>query len=308
MSVYARQALRRREKAYKLRREMTEAGNYTFLQMNSDEFLDFYMQVKLKRGTSRAEIAESLKTKLEGQNINPVNWADVYEWAKKGINQAPLIGDVNTLAVLAKDLHKNGGVFSKYRVKVYAGSPTVIMKVTPSLKKYLTGTSYLAKNPKIITIGVGYQAARNALKGGVVFTVIASPFFRALDQLLYDRLTWHHFVAGVAVDYAVALASVAAAAAVLAVGALLVGVTAATIPMFVVIGVAGSIGLYANFFYADELNDIIEKFALIIVDYEEIILQKLSRKQPSHLEKQPEDFMRKLHGLFGVPYLRDIRQ
>lgn len=257
--------------------------------MNSDEFLDFYVHSKLKQGKTRTQIADEMHILLETKNSLPINWVAIYNWIKKIILQVPLIGDVKALAFLAADLSNKDGILSKYRVKVYSGSPTLIMEVTPSLKSHLTGTLYLAKNPKIFTVGLGYQAAKSALKGGVVFTLLASPVFRFIDQMLEDRLTWHHFVGGVAVDLTIALASVGASVMALAAGAVLVGTTIA-----------------ATFFFEDELNHLVEKIAQFLIKYESELLKKISRRTFTSPEKQPLENLKNMKGLFGIPDFGDV--
>lgn len=219
---------------------------------------------------------------------------------KKITFQTPLIGDIKNLAILARDLGAKGGILSKYKVKVYSCTPTIIMGVTPSLKSHLTGTLYLAKNPKIFTIGLGYQAAKSALKGGV--TLLASPLFRSIDQMLEDRLTWHHFVGGVAVDLTIALASVLTLAA----GAVLVGTTIAAIPMLIVVFVGTAIGITATFFLEDELNYLVEEIAQYLIKHESELLKKISRRTFISPEKQPTEKINKIKRLFGIPSIGDM--
>lgn len=306
MSVYARKAIAQKRRVKKIEHEIKNAGSYTFIQMNSDEFLDFYVHSKLKQGKTRTQIADEMHILLETKNSLPINWVAIYNWIKKIILQVPLIGDVKALAFLAADLSNKGGILSKYRVKVYSGSPTLIMEVTPSLKSHLTGTLYLAKNPKIFTVGLGYQAAKSALKGGVFFTLLASPVFRFIDQMLEDRLTWHHFVGGVAVDLTIALASVGASVMALAAGAVLVGTTIAAVPLLVVVLVGGAIGITATFFFEDELNHLVEKIAQFLIKYESELLKKISRRTFTSPEKQPLENLKNMKGLFGIPDFGDV--
>lgn len=165
MSAYANKALNQKARLERTTREIKSAGHYTYIQMNSDEFLDLYVHSKLKQGKTRQEIADNMRHLFEANNSLPINWTAIYDWIKKITFQTPLIGDIKNLAILARDLGVKSGILSKYKVKVYSGTPTIIMEVTPSLKSHLTGTLYLAKNPKIFTIGLGYQAAKSALKG-----------------------------------------------------------------------------------------------------------------------------------------------
>ncbi|KPZ52981.1 hypothetical protein [Pseudoalteromonas sp. P1-25] len=270
--------------------------------MNSDDFLDLYVHSKLKKGKTRQEIADYMRHLFEANNNLPINWTEIYDWVKKITFQTPLIGDIKNLSILARDLSAKSGILSKYKVKVYSGTPTVIMEVTPSLKSHLTGTLYLAKNPKIFTIGLGYQAAKSALKGGVVFTLLASPLFRSIDQMLEDRLTWHHFVGGVAVDLTIALASVLTLAA----GAVLVGTTIAAVPLLIVVFVGGVIGITATFFLEEELNYLVEEIAQYLVKHESELLKKISRRTFISPEKQPIEKVNNIKRLLGIPSIGDM--
>ncbi|GEB73247.1 hypothetical protein [Pseudoalteromonas carrageenovora] len=306
MSAYANKALNQKARLERTTREIKSAGHYTYIQMNSDEFLDLYVHSKLKQGKTRQEIADNMRHLFEANNSLPINWTAIYDWIKKITFQTPLIGDIKNLAILARDLGVKSGILSKYKVKVYSGTPTIIMEVTPSLKSHLTGTLYLAKNPKIFTIGLGYQAAKSALKGGVVFTLLASPVFRSIDQMLEDRLTWHHFVGGVAVDLTIALASVAASVLTLAAGAVLVGTTIAAVPLLIVVFVGGAIGITATFFLEDELNYSVEEIAQYLIKHESELLKKISRRTFISPEKQPIEKFNKIKRLFGIPNIGDM--
>ena len=51
--------------------------------MNSDEFLDFYVHSKLKKGKTRQEIADNMRHLFEANNSLPINWTAIYDWIKK---------------------------------------------------------------------------------------------------------------------------------------------------------------------------------------------------------------------------------
>ena len=86
--------------------------------------------------------------------------------------------------------------------------PTVIIDSYPGIRAHLTGTRYLASNPKLFTIGVGKLEAAKAMKTGFVISLIISVAFHAIDQALNDQKTWHDLVAGIAVDMAVVGAAI----------------------------------------------------------------------------------------------------
>jgi len=307
MSAHANRAIAKKARLERMERDIKDAGNYTFIQMNSDEFLDFYVHVQLKKGKTRIQIADELRILLETNNTPSIDYTQIYNWVKKITFQVPLIDDAKTLIILANELSKSGKILSKYKVKVYAGSPTIIMRSTPSLKSHLTGTLYLAKNPKIFTVGLGYLAAQKALKGGIVFTLIASPVFRYIDLLFDDSLTWRHVVSGIAVDLTIALASVAAAATALAIGSVVVGTTIAAVPLLIVLMVGSLFSISATFIFDEELNELVKNMAMYILSKEKELYYKLNQVAFISPEKHPEAVrLKRLKNFFGIPDFSDL--
>ena len=83
MSAYENRALNQKARLENTRREIKNAGHYTYIQMNSDEFLDFYVHSKLKKGKTRQEIADNMCHLFEANNSLPINWTAIYDWIKK---------------------------------------------------------------------------------------------------------------------------------------------------------------------------------------------------------------------------------
>ena len=94
-------------------------------------------------------------------------------------------------------------MFEMSTARILQWLPTVIIDSYPGIRAHLTGTRYLASNPKLFTIGVGKLEAAKAMKTGFVISLIISVTFHAIDQALNDQKTWHDLVAGIAVDMAV---------------------------------------------------------------------------------------------------------
>ena len=77
--------------------------------------------------------------------------------------------------------------------------PAIIISSYPGIRAHLTGTRYLASNPKLFTIGVGKLEAAKAMKTGFVVSLIISVTFPVIAQVLNDQKTWYGLVAGVGV-------------------------------------------------------------------------------------------------------------
>jgi len=180
----------------------------------------------------------------------------------------------------------------------------VIINAYPSLRAHLTGTKYLANNPKVVSIGVGKLSANSAIKGGFVVSLIISVTFNALDQLLNDNATWHTFVAGVAVDMAVVGAAIVTAEILINLGAAIGGTViagSALFPLAIVVGV--------GVVFAYTFQDTSPYVKSLVVELQELE-QKLKnnviqiRGQVKKIEKDyqedPYGFMSRS---FGIPVL-----
>ncbi len=203
---------------------------------------------------------------------------------------------------MARDLQKGGSVFTKYRVNTHLGKAYVVFKGYPGLRTHLTGTRYLASNPKVISLGIGKLGAANAIKGGIVISIVFSVAFHALDQLLNERATWHDFVAGVSVDVVSALTGGAIAWGAVSV---VVGATAmAAVGPIALVVVVGAGITYALNAVADHYS-ITERIAGLLKESEARMkentrkMREEIRRGLNYADEDPVGFM---HKLFGVPY------
>jgi len=140
---------------------------------------------------------------------------------------------------LVKDLGNFGSVV---RFQTYGGHLHVIFKGYPGLRRVLTGTKYLATNPKVIQMGVGRSGAFSAIRGGAVLTVVLVTAFRVFDYLMMDDQTLSFLLGTLATDFI--KIGTSAAAAVAAVG-LITSATATVIavgPLVVAIIVGVGVG------------------------------------------------------------------
>ncbi|GAB2525680.1 hypothetical protein [Microbulbifer agarilyticus] len=214
------------------------------------------------------------------------------------------MADAKVLAALAYDMHKGGNLFTTYQIKTYSGRSFVMFKGYAGLRSQLTGTRYLANNPKVVSLGVGKLGAAKAIKGGLVFSVVFSIAFHSIEQLLNDRATWHDFVAGVSVDVVSAVAGSAIAWSTVStvVGAAAMA-TIGPIALVVVVGVGATYALSA----ISEHYGLTKKLSQLLKDAESRMVKNLedirreTRKGLNYMDEDPIGFM---HRLFGLPYLR----
>lgn len=310
MSAYARRAVAERQRQNQIK-NILSGNNHTLIQMNSAEFVDYIISVKMKQGKSRSEVVDWLDELLEEHNSLSSKWKRIKDQLKTGGGLYPLFNDVKALAIIAVAMQRQGNVFGKFKIKVYNGSPAIIMSSYPGIKAHLTGTRYLASNPKLFTIGVGKLEAAKAMKGGFVLTLVISVTFHATDYLLNDQKTWHDLVAGVAVDMAVVGAAIVTTSTILGVASsasaglatIIAGTVLVPLLVVVVVGVAFSIAFSDTSGYvkvlSEELRNIENKIQSDVVK-----IRAGAQKINNEYKENPNEF---LHEFFGVPMFKKNR-
>ncbi|WP_232510944.1 hypothetical protein [Pseudoalteromonas atlantica] len=301
MSAYARRAVAERQRQNQIK-NILSGNNHTLIQMNSAEFVDYIISVKMKQGKSRSEVVDWLDELLEEHNSLSSKWKRIKDSLKTGGGLYPLFNDVKALAIIAAAMQRQGNVFGKFKIKAYNGSPAIIMTSYPGISAHLTGTRYLASNPKLFTIGVGKLEAAKAMKGGFVLTLVISVTFHATDYFLNDQKTWHDLVAGVAVDMAVVGAAIATSSAIIAMGGTLIAGIAIA-PLIIVV----SVGFLFAWFFSDTtayVDYVIKSLRIAeknIIDKKIIINNQIQQLEDSYKES-PVDFMKRF---FSIPIFNE---
>jgi len=294
MSAYARRAIVERQRQSQIK-SILSGNNHTLIQMNSAEFVDYIISVKMKQGKSRSEAVEWIDGIL---NSASSMWERIKDPLKTGAGLYPLFDDMKALAIIAVAMQRQGNAFGKFKIKIYNGSPAIIISSYPGIRAHLTGTRYLASNPKLFTIGVGKLEAAKAMKTGFVISLIISVTFHAIDQALNDQKTWHDLVAGIAVDMAVVGAAIATSSAIIAMGGTLIAGIAIA-PLIIVVSVGF---LFAWVFsdttaYVDYVVKSLRVAEKNIIDKKIIINNQIQQLEESYKES-PVDFMK---NFFSIP-------
>ncbi|WP_256871148.1 hypothetical protein [Shewanella sp. Scap07] len=261
----------------------------------------------MKQGMTRAEAVDSIDRLLLAHDSHPDGRAQHKESLKTAGVWFPVLGDLKVLTLLAVEMQRQGNVFGKFKVEVYGNAPAVIINSYPGLKAHLSGTRYLASNPKLFTIGVGKLSANKAMKGGFVVSIMISVAFHFTEQLLNDDTTWHHFVAGIAVDATVAISAVLTSSLVMK-GVVLVGGTAVAAssiaPLIVYVWVGVLFG-FLNYFYSSKgiENALVEDLRQLEEKLQQgtLKLNNDTRTLKEELYKDPYEFLSRL---FGVPFIK----
>ena len=272
--------------------------------MNSAEFVDYIISVKMKQGKSRSEAVEWIDGILAQHNSISSKWERIKDPLKTGAGLYPLFDDMKSLAIIAAAMQCQGNVFGKFKIKIYNGSPAIIIDSYPGIRAHLTGTRYLASNPKLFTIGVGKLEAAKAMKTGFVISLIISVTFNAIDQVLNDQKTWHDLVAGIAVDMAVVGAAIATTFVATKIATAVFGtvvIASATIPLVIVVAVGFAFTGLTLFFSTESLVEAIADELRKIEDDIVNGLIKINQQIKvinNNYQKDPAGF---LYSLFGIP-------
>ena len=188
---------------------LLKKNQHTLVVMTASEFWDFLVKYYQKKGLSDQDIMLLVIEKLVVKGHTAAkriqqDWQENRESIKTLSGFVPSFIDAKALTILAYDLKRGGNLWSKYRIQNYMGGSYIILDGNHRLRRYLTGTRYLANNPKVVSMGLGKAGISNALRGGGIVTVVFSAMFHGIDQLMNDELTWHHFVGGLAEDVIIA--------------------------------------------------------------------------------------------------------
>ena len=310
MSAHARRAIAQKQRQHQIK-TLLAGNNHTLLLMNSAEFVDYIISVKMKQGKSRSEAVEWIDGILAQHNSISSKWERIKDPLKTGAGLYPLFDDMKSLAIIAAAMQRQGNVFGKFKIKIYNGSPAIIIDSYPGIRAHLTGTRYLASNPKLFTIGVGKLEAAKAMKTGFVISLIISVTFHAIDQVLNDQKTWHDLVAGIAVDMAVVGAAIvttsiilgAAGAASAGLATIIAGSVIVPLLVVVIVGVAFSIAFSDTSDYvkllSEELRNIENNIQNGVVK-----IRAGAQKINNEFKENPNEF---LHKIFGVPMFNKTR-
>ncbi|WP_052749083.1 hypothetical protein [Arsukibacterium ikkense] len=277
-----------------------EQHNTTLLVMNSAEFVELALNIKQQSGMTELQSRQWLIALLNLTDASKNAW-QVNDTKIKFISGFTSAGlDAAAMAIIARDLQRGGNVFAKFQVQQFQGQQHIVFEGYAGLRQHLTGTRYLAANPKIVSMGIGKLGALKAIKIGFAVTIVVSVAFHGLDQLMNDQRTWHHFVGGVAADaiYSCAVAvgswslvaSVVGGASMMAIG-----------PILAVVLVGVALGLIVYLF--DSHFELSEKLAALLVEFEAQL-----NADVASLKQLKVDYQRDRQGflkrLFAIPDIR----
>jgi hypothetical protein len=148
---------------------------------------------------------------------------------------------VDTMLVLK--IIKDLGITGEAITKNVSGKQYVILKGLPGNRKILTGTRYLASNPKVIKMAIGTKAVNKSIISGSIITLFITVPLSVLEVCLKDQFTIGRLLGTVASDITKIMISLGASSlAAMAVGAVST-IAAGPLIAAIFIGVAVGISL-----------------------------------------------------------------
>ena len=160
---------------------------------------------------------------------------------KTGVGYASPVMDA-TLA--AKLISEFGVSAQRVLLRTYAGRQYVIFKGYAGQRKILTGTRYLASNPKVVRLAIGPKGILKSVKGGFVLTAVLCTGVDVFDHFIRDSSTLYELLGTVTSDLTkIGLSAIAAAVAGLAVGSAAVIGSVAAAPLIAAIAVGVATGV-----------------------------------------------------------------
>jgi len=185
------------------------------------------------------------KSESSAQTNNPyssIDYNKILNFSKDNVaSNIPTILDFVTLGKLLKDLGlRNGNAI----LKNVNGRQYVILKGYANSRSILTGTRYLASNPKIVQMAVGTIGLKKAIRSGGMLTIALYVPIEILKFVLDDTATFSSLAGTIATDIIkVGIGTVLAELSALAAGSV---TTVAAAPIVVAIGVGVLSGVVLN--------------------------------------------------------------
>ena len=289
--------------AQRQRAQQLNSHQTTLVHMNASEFIDYAIQTQIRRGRTHDEAVAWVEDHLFQNRQPSPAWEEYRDRVQFYTSLTPIGLDAVALTALAKEMKRGGRLFSRYRIQAYRGVDYVIFEGYAGLREDLKGTRYQANNPKIVSMGIGKAGVKEVVKNGVIVSILISAGFHAIDQLMDDRKTWHHFVGGVAVDV-----GVAAVASGIAWGLTTLAIGTASVvavgPLLAIVAV-GSLAAYTINRYVDT-STISNRIADALIGFENNLSNMADSAKQSVMDLKEEshtDPVGFMHRLFGVPRL-----
>ena len=144
---------------------------------------------------------------------------------------------------VANQLIDELGLTGKAVIKEIQGKSYVILKGYPGLREKLTGTRYLASNPKVVDLAIGTKRVSGTMISGARLSIFVAVPMTVLQFLISEQSTLLRLVGTIASDLVkIGLSTIIASAAGMAAGAITT-VAAGPIVAAIAFGIATAVTL-----------------------------------------------------------------
>lgn len=169
-----------------------------------------YISILEDRAKHNPQVASSLRTILSRSSLGKY-WNTVISRNASEPWVGPVTMGANDAIVVTKTLNALGIAGITTYVKTTAAGTYIIIKGYAAHRSAaLSGTRYLASNPKMVQLGLGMKGMGGAVKGGFILSVVVATGIEIADFIFNDEKTMYDLVGGIGVEAAKAgLASLA---------------------------------------------------------------------------------------------------
>ncbi|USD65782.1 hypothetical protein [Vibrio sp. SCSIO 43136] len=215
-------------------------------------FVELWYATYLNRGMSREEVDAIGVTLGVSESI---------------LTRASYGHDVGSIAILARDLHRGGSIFSTFEISKVDGKSYIKFKGNHKLRKVIKGTRYLSSNTKLLSIGIGAEGLKLAAKSGVLLTIFYSVPIYTLKLILQKDYQISRWVADV--SFTIVQAALSGVAGVIVAG--MVTTTIVIVPL--------AVGVVAAFLASETIS---------IIENEFLLKDRLTKAINNYVEKEAE--------------------
>jgi hypothetical protein len=172
--------------------EQMEVNRVEALVLTPEDFMSI-LQDKANASPAAAQvILKALQGSVFAQYWKQEFYPNVNQPAVIPVGQAGA-----DIATLSKVFGALGVIGTAAYMKTVNGRTYFILKGSPGLRNTLTGTRFLASNPKIVQLGLGAQGLKNVAKGGFILGLVVTTGFEVGDYILNDEKTMMDLVGSI---------------------------------------------------------------------------------------------------------------
>ncbi|QFU06342.1 hypothetical protein FIU82_15240 [Pseudoalteromonas sp. THAF3] len=249
-----------------LRRDLNKE-QHDIYALTKEEFVRLWIEFHKRRNKTIEEVKDYFSRVTALSAIESAAWF--------GANLGAAVKDTPSFLKLANDFRRSGNILGRHTFVTKNGKEYIIFKGNHRLRSIITGTRYVANNPKLLTVGVGRKALNAGAKQGFLISIFFSITLNTIDWIFQDEYRWTNWLATTATDIVkIVIASVLALGTAIAVGS----VTVVALGLGIVVGVIAGFALSwgdDQVGVTDALIEVLNKFEERLKREEQLIKYKI---------------------------------